>query len=347
MRILKQTKTEFMKKLFLLSALALSAFASFAQLSLSGTSPYNQDFNAIGSGLPTGWVVYSGSAMTTIGALGNYSPLTADAVYSDTTCGNITGGFKNLPSANNTAANGATCTAQQAFTDRALGVRQVSPLNTANPNLDSGAAFVLKLSNTGGISNLACSFKLQSLDSSSPRTTTWRVQYAVGSTTSWTEVTPTGTMTTGGHTFSNNNISASFGSALDNKSSNVYIRIVTLDFSSSVAGSGNRASTGIDDFQLTWTGSAGINDLAAQATLPLSVVSASTSAIVLNFDAENAGEHTVVLTDLAGHTVATKVIAAGRGNQNITIDGVNLASGMYIAKITNGVATGVTKVAVQ
>lgn len=336
-----------MKKLFLLSALVLSAVASFAQLSLSGTSPYNQNFNSIGSGLPTGWVVYSGSSATGTGTLGNYSPLPADAVYGDTTCGNITGGFKNLPSAEVATMNGASCTAQQAEPNRALGVRQVRPDNSSNPNLDSGAAFILSLANTGGISNLACSFKLQSLDSSSSRVTTWKLQYKAGTSGTWTSVATTGTMTTGGHTFASNPVSASFGTALDNISSNVMIRIVTLDFSTSTPGNGNRASTGIDDFQLTWTGSAAINDLASQATLPLNVVSASTSGMVLNFTTENAGDYTVVLTDMTGRTVATRNIAANRGAQNITIDGVSLAPGMYIAKVTDGTVSGITKVVVQ
>ena len=339
-----------MKKLFLLSSMVAVSLAAQAQYTLSGASPYNQNFDGIGGGLPTGWMVYSGSSATSIGTLETFSTSVNYGIWGydtvGTSCGASSifgGGHKNFPSYSAVSMH-PSCTDMTTASNRALGVRQVAPGNTSHPNLDSGAAFVFQIANTAGITNLGCSFKLQSLDTAASRTTTWRVQYRIGTSGSWVEVSPTGTMTTGGHAFTNNSISASFGTALDNQSSPIWFRIVTIDFSS---GSGLRPITAIDDFQLTWTGSAGINDVAAQATLPLSVVSASTSAIVLNFDAENAGEHTVVLTDLAGRTVATKVIAAGRGNQNITIDGVNLAAGMYIAKITNGVATGVTKVAVQ
>ncbi|MBC7555152.1 MAG: hypothetical protein H7257_14380 [Taibaiella sp.] len=151
-----------MKKVLLLTCLLGSTIASFAQYSLSGASPYVQNFSTLGSGLPTGWKGYSGSSATSIGTQGIYSPVVSNAVYRDTTCSNVTGGFKNLPSANDSTMAGASCIAQQAATDRALGVRQVTAANTSNPNLDSGAAFVFQVTNTVGISNLSCTFKLQS-----------------------------------------------------------------------------------------------------------------------------------------------------------------------------------------
>jgi hypothetical protein len=337
-----------MKKL-LLSCAFLGAFISAeAQLYPSGTGPYTQDFNTLTStaGLPVGWKVYSGSSASSIGTAGNYSNAVIDGVYNDTTCGNITGGFKNYPSATAVTA-GTSCTAQQAISDRALGVRQVSPQNSTNPNLDSGAAFVLNLANTAGMSSLTYAFDLQSLDTSSPRVTTWKLQYRIGTTGNFNDVaTSPSTLTTGGHVFSNTNVTATFPAALDNQGSPVYIRIVTLDFSS---GTGNRPSTAIDNVSLGWTGTAktGINDLAANTTLPLSVVSATTSAIALNFDAADAGNYTVVLTDMAGRTVATKSVVVARGNQTVTVDGIAVAPGVYVAKITNGAATGITKVSVQ
>lgn len=335
-----------MKKFLLLTSVVALSLSANAQYSLSGVSPYTQNFNTIASGLPTGWNVYSGASLTGGGTLETFSTSVSYGIYNDTTCATsavVGGGFKNFPSANVVTA-GTSCTLQQTATDRAMGVRQVSPGNTSHPNLDSGASFVFQVANTGGITALGCSFELQSLDTSSARVTTWRLQYKIGSAGTWTQVTPTGTMTTGGHVFSNNMITASFGTALDNISSNVYFRIVTTDFSS---GSGNRASTAIDDFKLTWTGSAGINDLASQATLPLSVTSASTSAIALNFDANDAGNYTVVLTDMVGRKVATQNINVVHGNQNVALNGLSLTSGMYIAKITNGLTSGITKVIVQ
>ena len=319
-----------------------------AQLYPSGTGPYTQNFNALTTttGLPVGWKVYSGSTASSIGTVGNYSNATIDGIFNDTTCGNITGGFKNYPSASGVTA-GTSCAAQQSASDRALGVRQVSPQNSTNPNLDSGAAFVLALGNTAGMSNLTYGFDLQSLDTSSPRVTTWKLQYRIGTTGNFNDVvTSPATLTTGGHLFTNTPVTATFPAALNNQSSPVYIRLVTLDFSS---GSGNRPSTAIDNVNLGWTGTAttAINDVAANATLPLSVVTATSSAIALNFDAADAGEYTVMLTDMAGRTVATKSVSVVHGNQTITVDGIAVAPGVYVAKITNGAASGITKVSVH
>jgi hypothetical protein len=310
-----------------------------------------QNFNSISSGLPTGWKVYSGSSATSIGTLGNYSTAASDAIYNyvhDTTCGNVTGGFKNYPSADVAAMEGASCTAQQAEANRALGVRQVSPLNAANPNLDSGAAFVFTVANTGGISNLGCTFKLQSLDSSSPRITTWRLQYRIGTSGTWVQVTPSGTMTTGGLRFSSNAISASFGTALDNQSSQVSFRIVTLDFSNSSLGSGNRASTAIDDFNLTWVGSASVGNINNVSALPFEVIGGATSGNI-NFamSAVTAGNYTLMLTDMTGRTVHTQTFDVEAGSQNIVATGMNIAPGLYVARLTNGNSTGVTKVVVE
>ena len=335
-----------MKKILLLSSLVAVSFAANAQYTLTGASPYVQNFNGIASGPPTGWAVYSGASATSIGTFETLSTSTSYGIFNDTLCGTsnvVGGGFKNYASANVVTA-GTSCTLQQSTSDRAIGVRQVAPSNLSHPNLDSGAAFVFQIANTAGLSNLACTFKLQSLDTSSPRITTWRLQYKIGASGTWTQITPTGTMTTGGHLFSNNTISGSFGTALNNISSNIYFRIVTIDFSS---GSGNRASTAIDDFNLTWTGTAGINDVTNNATIPFGVVSASTSQMVFNFDAEDAGNYTLVLTDMMGRTVHTETVNAVHGNQNVNISGASFAPGMYVAKLTNGMNSGITKVMVN
>jgi hypothetical protein len=56
-------------------------------------------------------------------------------------------------------------------------------------------------------------------------------------------------MTTGNSTFNNNDITVNFGNALDNKSSRVWVRIVTL--SGSVT-TGNRPTSAIDDVSFSW-----------------------------------------------------------------------------------------------
>ena len=171
------------------------------------------------------------------------------------------------------------------------------------------------------------------------------VDYAVGAAGPFTPVTTVGTMTTGGGVFSNNTVTANFGSALDNKSGNVYIRITTLVFSS---GTGNRASTGIDDYSLTWSGTAAVTDVDNSGSLPFEVLgNATSSTINMNCTTSEAGNYNVVLSDMTGRTVFSNVSNLEVGNQSISLNNLNLAKGMYIARISNGRTTGIAKVMVN
>jgi hypothetical protein len=240
-----------MKKIALLLACVAGTLAADAQLSLSGTS-YTQNFDNIGSGLPTGWTVRIRATPT---FLGNDTSSAFVATPGATTVWNYTSGnFRNAASANGFANYAAGTTALQGTaTDRALAVRQVAYTSTTFPGTDSGAAFVLQIANTTGLTNFNLGFKLQSLDSTIARVTTWKVDYGFGSNpTTFTQATTTGTMTTGGNTYSNNNVTVNFGSALNNNAGPVWIRIVALNMTT---GAGSRPTTGIDDFNLTWTGS--------------------------------------------------------------------------------------------
>jgi trimeric autotransporter adhesin len=195
------------------------------------TSPYVQNFNAVGTGLPTGITVRTGATASTLGTETSFANAPA-------TWNNTGGGFKNFASGYND--QGVT---QSTATDRAAGVRQVS-------GTDPGAGFVFQVANTSGKINFTLDFNLQSLDASSARITTWRVDYGFGVTpSSFVVPTTTGNLTTGGNTFSNNPIHVDFGNALDNQTGVITIRVVAVTASS---GSGNRASTGLDDFTLTW-----------------------------------------------------------------------------------------------
>ena len=219
----------------------LTAGTASNSVSLSGTvvglitlaaSPYTQNFNGIGSGLPTGITTRTGATASAIGSEAAFA--TTAALWNNTG-----GGFKNFASGNNDQG-----VSQNTATDRAVGVRQTGSLG------DPGAAFVFQIANTSGKINFTLDFNLQSLDASSPRITTWQVDYGFGvNPSSFIVPATTGILTTGGSTFSNNPIHVDFGNTLDNKSGIITIRIVTLSGS---AGSGNRASTGIDDFTLTW-----------------------------------------------------------------------------------------------
>ena len=132
-----------------------------AQITL-GTSPYVQNFDGISTGLPTGFTVRTGATAT---ALGTAATLTAIPGNSTTNWSNTGGGFRNYASANGLISSTPVAT-QTVANDRALGVRQTGSLG------DPGAAFVVQLANTNMRTGFSLSFQLQSVDASSPRTTT-------------------------------------------------------------------------------------------------------------------------------------------------------------------------------
>ncbi|WP_177204544.1 T9SS-dependent choice-of-anchor J family protein [Hymenobacter arizonensis] len=219
----------------LASGLSLATLSARAQATLA-TSPYTETFDNLASGLPAGFGVYLGATASSLGTAPTSAQLilTQDA---NTAWTNTTGGFKNYASATGAPTDQATAP------NRALGVRQTGNIG------DPGAAFVFQAANTTGKTDFVLSFKLQSLDAASPRTTTWRVDYALGAApTAFTSVGTGGS--TGNSTLSNNTITVNFGSALDNQTGPVYIRIVTLTGS---IGASNRPSSAIDDFSLTWS----------------------------------------------------------------------------------------------
>lgn len=200
------------------------------------TSPTVIDFNGIDAGLPAGVAVRTAATSTAAGTAATFA--TAKVAWN-----NVSGAFKNFASATGLTAT-ADQAAQDASTNRALGIRQTGSFG------DPGAAFVFQLSNTTGRSNIAMSFKLQSLDASSARTTTWQVDYAVGDNpTTFTSATATGTLAVGNSSFSNNTITVNLPAAVANQSQPVWIRILTTTAST---GAGSRASTAVDDVTFTW-----------------------------------------------------------------------------------------------
>jgi len=199
------------------------------------TSPYTQNFDGIGAGLPTGISVKTGATSTVLGVNGVYT--STMALWNATG-----GGFKNYASADGLTAT-SDATAQNGSTDRALGVRQITAT-------DQGVAFVFQLDNTIGKTNFALAFKLQSLDNTVGRTATWVVDYGIGSSpSSFSAVTTSPATLTTGPVFSNTPVTVNFGSALNNQSGNVWIRILVL---TPTTGTGNRPSSAIDDVSLTW-----------------------------------------------------------------------------------------------
>ncbi|RZK23848.1 MAG: T9SS type A sorting domain-containing protein [Hymenobacter sp.] len=220
----------------LASGLTLAAATAQAQTPVTlSTSPYVENFNGIGTALPAGFGTYTGATTAALGTA-------AAPTFAATAWSNTSGGFKNFASANAVAAGSSTAD-QNAATDRALGVRQTGGVG------DPGAAFVFQVANTTGKTDFALSFKLQSLDETSPRITTWQVSYGIGATpSSFVNIGPTAT--TGDLSFSNNTVTVSFNQALDDKNAPVWIRVAALNASTNP---GNRPTSAIDDFSLSWS----------------------------------------------------------------------------------------------
>lgn len=319
-----------MKKTLLLGTLFLISVAAFGQL--SGSS-YYQDFNNLTSGnLPYNW---QGDTIATATNLGTVVP----PFFNNNTWKQVAGGFKNVASAHGLLA-GADSLAQANSIDRAFAVRQTSGSGSFHGN-DPGAAFVFKIDNTTNLTNFNLEFELQSLDSSSPRQTTWSVDYGLGNNpASFVTVTTSGNMNTGFNAFGTNNITASFGSALDHQNQPVWIRIVALTHSS---GSGNRATTAIDNFHLTWTGTAvDVRDLAENKSIPVTVSNIGSGDVMVNYTLEQAAPISMEVFDLNGRQIYNTAGHGDAGKNGERLH-LNLPQGMYILKMTSGTYSSTVK----
>jgi len=314
-------------------SVSLTSGTASNSVSLSGTviglinlatSPYVQNFNSIGTGLANGITVRTGATASVIGTEATFATTPA-------TWNNTSGGFKNFASGNNDQG-----VSQSTATDRAVGVRQVS-------GTDPGAAFVFQIANTSGKINFTLDFNLQSLDASSPRITSWRIDYGLGiNPSSFIVPTTTGILTTGGSTFSNNPIHVDFGNAFDNQSGPITVRIVTLSGSS---GSGNRASTGIDDFTLTWEDPAA-KTFSLDATainFPLTNINNNNTSSYKIISQTNL-DHPIDIVATAPYTISTdnstfvsnlSVAPADAFNKTIYVKFAPVTAGVYPGTITH------------
>ncbi len=335
-----------MKKL-LLFAMIIASPALHAQLTLTGTS-YTQNFDGLATGLPTGWTLADSAKANFLGQLipGSFFASPTYGTFGNGTWYSTRGGFKNYPSAT-VIGMGSDSTTQVTTTNRALGVRQVVPTSNLFPNSDPGAAMILQLANTNGFKSFTATFKLQSLDTSSPRVTTWIVDYGIGATPAvFTPAGVTGTMTTGGNTFTNNTISVDFGSALDDVAQPVWIRLVTLDSST---GSGNRTSTTIDDFNLSWTPlPTAVNTVTAGNNNELQMLGRATSNnIAFRFLTATTGDYKLTITDISGATRYTRTCNVNSEIFPVSVTNLNLAPGMYVARMANNAAVSTVKFIVE
>jgi hypothetical protein len=330
------------RKLTLLAGLISLTMLAGAQITLTGLSPYHQSFDTMTSaGLPTGWETRISATANSLGTVYTFGPGTAFGSYWDTVdCPqDVFGtGFKN--SASNDAGGGTatmTCAEQEAVTNRALAVRQSSP--TSHPGYDPGASFTFHLSSTRGMSNLAIGFRLEALDSMSPRVTPWTIDYGIGvNPLVFTPITTTtGTLTTGGNSFTNDSITATFGTVLDSIDQDVYIRISTL---ASSTGSGNRTTTGIDDFTLTWSGTAtavtGIGNLATQTASLKAIGNPSTAGnIELEIGTPENDKYNLNIYDISGRLVYSQIVNGISGKQILNVNLGNAGPGIYLASLRN------------
>ncbi|HEY5346232.1 MAG TPA: hypothetical protein VIK62_07810 [Verrucomicrobiae bacterium] len=223
---------------------ALCVQPALAQVTLTGTN-YIQNFNAISSGLPTGWSVRTNATTASLGTITSFP--TAGKTWADTT-----GEFGNCASTmsnSGTNFNGleSTTPIQSNCTNRSLAIRQTAGFG------DPGAAFVFQIANTTGCSNLTFSVDLNMLGVQA-HSTAWTIAYAVGNA-------PASFTTLGSYAdpgiFGATRETYSLGSDANNQSQNVWIRLVAL--SASTGTTGSRDTFGIDNFSLSWVNITPVN----------------------------------------------------------------------------------------
>lgn len=304
-------------KFLLLAMLSFSMVFAQSPAYLSGTS-YTQNFDNLSAGLPIGWRV--DTLVDNTAGLGDNA---ISKYVASNSAWNITSrGFYNYAAADGTGMTAtATSTDQNNCVDRALGVKQVSAWDaTANQ-----VSFDFLIANTTGLSSLSLNFKLQTFFQSSSRNATWIVQYGLGTapTTFTTATTVPATLYVDSN-FTNTSVSVNFGSALNNQSQNVWIRITP---SGPSTGAGNRPIVAIDDFNLTWTGTASgpLNPQIATLTPTNGATGVMTNAdLIIDFD-KNVSVGTGVIT-IKNLTDATQ--------QTITLPNANVTTSGMTATIT-------------
>ncbi len=309
-----------MKNFFSFCLLSLSLWSN-GQITLSGTS-YTQNFDGVASGLPSGFQVATNSTTTSLGAAAAFT-ITA------TSWNSTTPGWKNYASADGLIST-STTTEQNNSSDRVAAIRQ----STVG---DPGAALEMQLANTVGFSGFSMSFKLQSLDVTSPRTTNWRVDYGFGASPSAFTLVGTSpvTITTGSSLFTNTTVTVNFGTALDNINQPVWIRIVTVVAST---GSGNRPTTGIDDLVLSFSGGASCTPPATQ-TSAAAISNITASSFDINWTA-GSGTNSLVVVKQASAVTGTPTSGTAYTANTVFGSGQTIAAGEFV--VYNGVSNTVS-----
>lgn len=240
-----------MKLRLLVSILTVFAAVSLQQASaqpitLTGTS-YTNAFDTLEAdmGTPGEWYTYTGATATDPGTLVTWGPVNYRAVSNSW---RITSGrFANQASTysyiglTNFLGTETNNPIQWSEPNRCLAVRQVS-------GTDKGVAFVIKIADTLDRKDFVMSLDFLNLDPTSTRTATWTVDYGFGVVPTVFVPVATFVNPAGSYTTTRTNITFANGT-IDNNAGPVWIRIAVL---SSTTGSGNRQTTGLDNFSLTW-----------------------------------------------------------------------------------------------
>ena len=131
------------------------------------------------------------------------------------------------------------------------------------------------------------------------------------------------------------------------KTSPVYVAFkYTSNISNSSVWDLDSVTTGTISFGPIPGGSTGITNTTKQQ-LPLQVIGISTpNQVKMSFDVPQ-GEYTLAIYDLLGRKLYNQNIQANGGNQVLTISDAYLANGMYLLKLSNENASGITKFGVQ
>jgi hypothetical protein len=323
-------------KLFLPTLLLLVSVTVQAQVTLT-TSPYTEDFNNLGSaGLPAGFFVKK--------AVVDATPLGVDTILNTGVTPPWRGtsrGFKNFASATGVSDVAIDSATQSAITNRALGVRQ-----TSTTGWDPGVAFLFQVTNTTGKFNFQLSFKLQSLDPTSPRKSTWIVDYGIGATpATFTAVTTSpAVLETGGSTFSNTSVTVDFGNALNDQAGPVWIRVRATPGST---GSGNRASSAIDDWSLSWSTTSATRDIIRDNNY-VKLSGQLSSGLNVTFNKAITGSLKMQLTNMTGQVIWQKQInRAIQGQVESIVPGASIPNGIYMLSISSKEGTYTRQIAVQ
>ncbi len=317
-RIAKTKSPLFRIDRLLLAALTtLAIFATSqhlgAQVTLSGTN-YFQDFNSLGSGLPTGWTTRTNVSSTSLGSsldFANTNPAAAVNAWSNTT-----GGFKNFASATG-LTNTNNATQQAAATNRALGFKPTAAFGDTNVNFVS---YAFQLNNTLGFNNFNLSMDAMMV-AAEGRTNIWTLDYGIGSSpTSFTTLTNWTTPTTFGTTALS--ISSESLTSIANLSENVWFRFSILSPST---GSGSRDSVAIDNFSLTYSAiAAALNWAGGSGNWSDGFGGTVTNGSALSFS----GAGGIATNNLVAPVIASMTFSNGAGSYTIAGNAFTISNGI-------------------